>query len=223
MKPVQAKGGLGQAVASDAAALAAVLHRLDAHDLAMHGLVLEEDLDEVATISVGQVRVGPTTASYVGTQRRTRNNRGGTVFGGSDLSAVRGGFEDLLASAQADELRSAIAQALRFHEAAHACYPGLYASRANYDVLLGRDASDQLRCAVLEQSWRVGGATGAEIAALEALQADPSRQRVCASCFEVFGERAKPLPGATVYFRGVDPQVGPLAKFTVLHPDDRAH
>ena len=73
---------------------------------------------------------------------------------------------------------------------------------------------------VLEQSWRAGGATGAEIAALEAFQADPARRVVRASGFEIFGPCEAPPPGAVVYFSGVDDQVGPLTKYTITAPDD---
>ena len=43
-----------------------------------------------------------------------------------------------------------------------------FASRRNYDVVAGLDARGQRRCGVLEQSWRVGGASPAELVALAA-------------------------------------------------------
>jgi hypothetical protein len=220
MKPVRVSGGLGQCVVRDLASLEGTLRALDRNEIASHGLVLEEDLLELRTFSIGQVTVPSLTASYFGTQRQTRNNRGAKVFGGSDLTLVRGGFDDLLEEVTGLEIRQAIEQAMRFHDAAHACYPGLYTSRANYDVLLGRDAKGALRCGVLEQSWRVGGATGAEIAGLEVFRVDPARRRVRASCFEVFGPSPPPPPHAMVYFRGIDPHAGSLTKYTVLLPDD---
>jgi hypothetical protein len=70
---------------------------------------------------------------------------------------------------------------------------------------------------VLEQSWRAGGATGAEIAALEAFRADPEREVVTAECVEVYGECDVP-EGAVVYFRGVDPKAGQLTKYTIVEP-----
>jgi hypothetical protein len=45
---------------------------------------------------------------------------------------------------------------------------------------------------------------------------------VRASCFEVFGDSPEPPPHATVYFRGDDPRVGRLTKYTVIDPDDHA-
>jgi hypothetical protein len=69
---------------------------------------------------------------------------------------------------------------------------------------------------VLEQSWRLGGASGAEIGALEAFQGDPSLQSVRAVSREIYGEGARPPAGAAVYFHGIDPRVGALTKFTVV-------
>ncbi|AMO22667.1 hypothetical protein UC35_06940 [Ramlibacter tataouinensis] len=220
VKKTRANAGRGQFVASDLASLETVLRALDPDETAQHGLVLEENLCEMSTFSVGQVRVPRLMASYVGTQRQTRNNRGATVYGGSDLMLVRGGFDELLEVVASPEIRQAIAQAMRFHVAAQACFPGLYMSRANYDILMGRDAQGAQRSAVLEQSWRVGGATGAEIAALEVFLADPAKRRVRASCFEIFGASPLPPPHAVVYFRGIDPDAGALTKYTVLRPDD---
>jgi len=222
VKPVRASGGRGQSVAGDAVALHHLLDGMDAAEIAAHGLVLEEDLEELRTFSVGQVSVAGLTASYFGFQRLTRNNEGAEVFGGSELTAVRGDFDALLALAPAPDIRHAIDQARRYDAAAHACFPGLFASRRNYDILLGRDAAGRTRSAVLEQSWRVGGATGPELAALELFHADPARTQARAAGFEVFGDSPPPPPQATVHFRGTDPQVGRLTKYTLVLPDGDA-
>jgi hypothetical protein len=42
---------------------------------------------------------------------------------------------------------------------------------------------------------------------------------VHAAAFEVFGEGPEPPPHAIVHFRGIDPQVGPMTKYTVIEPD----
>jgi hypothetical protein len=220
VKRVQASGGRGQAVVRDAAQLQELLATMDKGDVMEHGLVLEENLDDIRTFSVGQVRVGDLVGSYFGVQRLTRNNEGHEVFGGSDLNVVRGDFDRLLANRLAPEIRHAIDQARRYDAAVHACFPGFYASRKNYDILLGRDVRGQWRSAVLEQSWRVGGATGPELAALQAFQADPRLDRVRAACFEVFGPSPEPPPDAIVYYRGQEPHLGPLTKYTVVMPDD---
>jgi hypothetical protein len=219
IKPVRATGGNGQSVARDAAQLEQLLGGLDSNELTAHGLVLEQDMAEVHTFSVGQLRVADLTASYFGSQRLTRNNKGDEVFGGSDLTVVRGDFDALLAQGPAPEIRRAVEQARCYDGAVQGCYPGFYASRRNYDVLLGRDAAGVWRSGVLEQSWRVGGATGPEIAALEVFRSQPQRTLVRAASVEIYGDSPEPPPHATVYFRGTDRHVGRLTKYTVIEPD----
>jgi hypothetical protein len=63
---------------------------MDAAELSEHGLVLEEDLTDVTTYSVGRVRAAGLVISYWGTQRVTRDNTGAAVCGGSDLVVARG-------------------------------------------------------------------------------------------------------------------------------------
>ena len=98
-------------------------------------------------------------------------------------------------------------------------FPGFFASRRNYDIAQGSDAQGRRRSGVLEQSWRLGGASGAEIAALEAFRADPNLQSVRAATVELYGEGHPPPPRAVVYFEGIDPTVGPMTKFAMLKPD----
>lgn len=217
IKPVRATGGRGQTVAHNSRALDRCVDAMDESEIAAHGVVLEENLDHPVTCSVGQVIVERMVVSYYGHQRLTRDGAGDEVYGGSDLTLVRGDFEVLLAAEDlASPLRQAIDQARRYHRAVIDCYPGFFASRVNYDVAQGAGHQGAWRSGVLEQSWRVGGATGAEIAALELFGADPDCQRVCASTFEVYG--AAPVPAqALVSFQGIDPQLGPLAKYTLLH------
>jgi hypothetical protein len=219
-------GGKGQCVAKDAIEVAAALDAIEPAELARCGLVLEPSLDEEATYSVGQVRVDGLCASYCGTQKATSDNHGHTAYGGSDLVIVRGDYEALEKFPLAEGMRTAIRQA-RVFDAAAAEFPGLFASRRNYDVLSGRDARGRRHCGVLEQSWRIGGASGPEVAALEAFRADPGLRAVRACSTEAYGADAvvpAVVPrGARVHFRGVDPQAGPLVKYTIVEPHGTAH
>jgi hypothetical protein len=219
VKPARATGGRGQLVAADPAGLEAALAAVDAAELVSCGLVLEEHLVEVTTRSVGQVRVAGLVASYHGTQRLTPDNGGALVYGGSDLVLARGGFEALLGLELTPAARLAVAQARAYDAAATEEFTGFFASRRNYDVAQGRDARGRCRSGVLEQSWRIGGASGAEIAALEAFRASPELHAARASTVEVYGEGATPPPGATVHFRGTDEQVGPITKYALVEPD----
>ena len=76
-------------------------------------------------------------------------------------------------------------------------------------------------CGVLEQSWRIGGASPAEIVALEAFRAEPSLHAVRASCIEVYGDNKTP-PDAVVHFTGVDDRVGPMTKYTLVAAYDHS-
>lgn len=206
-------GGHGQTVVRDERALEQVLADADVDEVARYGIALEQDLVDVTTHSVGQARVDDLIASYCGTQRLTRNNHGQQVYGGSDLLVARGGYDELLALNPAPETRRAVLQARLYDKAAFDCYAGLLASRRNYDVVEGADAAGGRRCGVLEQSWRVGGASGAEVAALAAFRDDASLDAVRASSTEVYGAHVSPPSGAAVYYDGVDERAGPLMKY----------
>ncbi|MEJ8814613.1 DUF3182 family protein [Variovorax ureilyticus] len=218
IKPARSAGGKDQRVVGDAAQLAHRLDALDPEALRTDGVVLEENLDDPIVHSVGQVRVGGIVASYHGVQRETRSNRNHAIYGGTDVHMVRGDFDALLQQPLSAGVRRAVEQASLYHAAVIDCYPGFFASRINYDVAQGRNARGEPCSGVLEQSWRLGGATGAEIAALEAFQLSGDRQVVRASCVEAYGGAAPP-PGATVYFHGHDPEIGPIAKYAFIHPD----
>ncbi|HEX2136153.1 MAG TPA: DUF3182 family protein [Microvirga sp.] len=218
IKPVRQTGGHGQIVVSGTDQMQASLGGIADAELSQHGLVLEENLADVTTYSVGQVRVADLVATYFGTQRLTPDNSGAVVYGGSDLLVVRGDFEALLRLDLPEEARVAVAQARVYDRAATAHYPGLMASRRNYDVAAGLDRQVRRRLGVLEQSWRLGGASGAEVAALEAFRADPRLGAVRASTVEVYGRSESPPTKATVYFRGTDERVGLITKYAVVEP-----
>lgn len=211
-------GGLGQQIVSDAAELDSALDAMDAKELARYGVTLEHNLRNVSTYSVGQVRVANLLATYCGTQRLTTDNNGTTVYGGSDLLVVRGGVDALLGLELAPNARLAIAQARAYDAAATEYFPGLFASRRNYDVAQGLDADGRWRSGVLEQSWRIGGASAAEVAALEVFRADSARQAVRASSVEVYGANGAAPRDTLVYYRGTDARVGPLIKYTQVEP-----
>ena len=217
IKPPAGIGGLGQCVIDDERALVAQLQSLDDDALLRDGVVLEQDLAEVVTHSVGKVCVGNMRASYCGVQRLTTNHRGEQVYGGSALIIVRGDFERLMELMLAPEVDIAIDQARQYHTAAVTSFRGMFASRCNYDIAQGVDSTGQWRSGVLEQSWRMGGASAAEVAALEAFRADESLEVVRASTTEVYATGSVPAD-AVVYFRGVDEHAGAMTKYVRIEP-----
>ena len=217
LKPPHSAGGRDQVVVAAPGELEAALDDLDPSDLSQHGLVLERNLDDVTTYSVGQVRLDGLTVTYCGTQRSTLDNAGATVYGGSDLLVVRGDYDALLSLGLAPAFRLTVAQA-RVYDAATEEFAGFFASRCNYDVARGRDAHGRWRCGVLEPSWRIGGASGPEVAALEAFRADDALTAVRAWCIESYGPDLEPPPRAVVHYHAVDERLGPLIKYTLTEP-----
>ncbi|MNJ79530.1 hypothetical protein D3C77_775830 [compost metagenome] len=74
---------------------------------------------------------------------------------------------------------------------------------------------------MLEQSWRIGGASAAEVFALEAFAADPALQRIRASTCEVYGDAPAPADSTRLY-RGDEPELGLLSKYVKVEPYDSA-
>lgn len=214
LKDAAGLGGAGQSVAATHDELAAQLDRVGAERLA-RGFVIERNLAEVTTLSIGQVRVGPCVASYAGRQYTTHNHRGREVYAGSSLTVVQGDFDVLLRLRLSRPVCLAIEQARRYHETMHEVFDGLFVSRANYDVAQGKDGQGRWLSGVLEQSWRIGGCSAAEVAALHAFKAHRVPV-VRASTHEIYGDAVVPR-GAWRLFDGVDPQAGRLVKYAQVH------
>lgn len=216
-KPACATAGRDQTVVSGSAEFEAVLAAMDPIELVNCGLVIEENLTDVKTYSVGQVRVAGTVATYFGVQRLTTDNSGEVVYGGSDLIVARGDFDSLLELNLPSEAQLAISQARVYNAAAFELFRGLFVSRRNYDIVTGLDVRGRRRSGVLEQSWRMGGASAAEMSALDAFRAEPRLDAVRASSFEAYGESKPPLD-ATIYFHGIDERIGPMLRYATVRP-----
>ena len=220
LKPGRGIGGHGQVMIVAAAELESALERIDAADLERLGLAVELDLYDAITYSIGEVRVDGLQATYCGTQCMTTNNAGAAAFGGSDILMVRGGYDVLARLPHEGGLALAIEQARTF-DAATDAFDGLFASRRNYDAIRGRDRNGRWRAGVLEQSWRLGGVSGPEVAALAAFRADPALRVVRARSVERYGSTTPP-EDAIVHYSGVDSCVGALTKYTVVEPHELA-
>lgn len=216
LKPVRATGGRGQRRIDSEIELDQVLAQLEEKEVSQFGLVLETHLEQVTTYSVGQVRVAGKVISYHGTQRLTQDNQGETVYGGSDLLVVEGGFDALCKLDLDESTLLAVSQAQTYDEAASSSYRDFFASRRNYDIARGVDGKGRICSGVLEQSWRIGGASSAEIAALEVIAQGAGETAVKASSVELYGE-APSLPAAAILmFQGQDAEVGFITKYVTV-------
>jgi hypothetical protein len=207
--------GEGQTPVNTLNDLGAVLDKMPVEQMATYGLVLEEDLRDVSTLSVGHIALDPLRIAYCGIQRTTTDNEGRSVYGGSDLICVRGGWEALDALPMRPEVRAGVAKA-KLYDDAMTAYPGFVASRRNYDVGRGIDREGRPRSGVFESSWRIGGASSAELLALNEFMQDPSAQVVEATHVADFGKHREAPAGAVVHFAGDDPQSGPLIRYTMV-------
>jgi hypothetical protein len=199
LKPVHACAGRGQEVIHSLDAFEALLARPESAQLFREGVVLEQDLHDVVTHSVGQSFIGDHVFSYCGEQYLTQDGQGEDVYGGSDLLVVPGAYDDLLKLDLPDGVREAIEQARVFDSAADEAYPGFYASRRNYDIAQGLDSEGQRCSGVLEQSWRMGGASSAEVAALQSFINNPGLRAIRVSSVETYVDQALPADAIEVY------------------------
>ncbi|WP_395396290.1 DUF3182 family protein (plasmid) [Novosphingobium sp. BL-8A] len=216
VKQVEATAGRGQTVVRTLEELESALGLLDPETVRREGVVLEENLLDVKTYSIGSARILDRSIAYWGTQAITVNREGETVYGGTCLHAVRGGLADLASREFPAELREAIKKARDYDRKIFGTFPQMFASRRNYDVAVGTDHRGQRRIGVLEQSWRVGGATPAEIAALERFEADPARNTAVCTTVEIHGDDNAAPVGAIIYYAGIDPIAGPMTKYVMV-------
>ncbi|UZE23172.1 DUF3182 family protein [Pseudomonas sp. B21-056] len=218
-KPIHACAGRDQRVIQSLGQFDEIAADPGAQALFRDGVVLEQNLDEVRTQSVGQSCIQGKSLSYCGVQHLTRDSEGLEVYGGSDLLVVQGGYIELLRLELPDEMREAVRLAQVFDDAANQAYPGFFASRRNYDIAQGIDTGGQPRGGVLEQSWRMGGASSAELAALQIFVQEPSASVVRVSSVETYIDQPLP-PGAMEVYRGPAHNGDFLLKYVTVHSHD---
>ena len=216
IKGARGIGGSGQWAVGDEPELDDVIEQLDAGELHEHGAVVEQNYELAQTCSVGEVHAAGIHIAYHGLQRVTRNHQGHDVYGGSDLHIVRGGLHDLLQLELPSDVKLAVRQAADYDAAVTKAFPQFFASRRNYDVLQGLDRDGHFVSGVLEQSWRIGGASPAEIAAIEAFKSEPDLHSANASIREIYSAAAPLPPHAHVLYHGVDEHAGWLLKYSVI-------
>lgn len=174
------------------------------------GLVLERDLVQSKTYSIGSSNLPGYAIAYQGTQRNVMDGQGNEVYGGSTLTVFRGSFSTLIK----EHCGEPVAVATAYDSLVRGTY-GVLASRRNYDVIVGVDSCGKRHVGVLEQSWRFGGASMAEVLALEWLQRHPGRNDVVAETVELYGAGALP-DNAVVFASGGG---GSPRKYARIVPD----
>ena len=215
VKETLAAGGQGQYIIHTVEELESVISEMDHDKIERFGLVLERNLHNMTTYSIGQIEIDRIMISYYGTQRLAVDNHGASCYGGSDLVVARGGYDGLLKIDIPETARLAVLRAATY-DCAIRYYPNIIVSRKNYDVVQGPDARGDILTGVLEHSWRIGGASGPEIAAMQAFKDDPTLQVVESSSFERYGEDIEVPAGSFIHFVGIDPVSVPMKIYTVV-------
>lgn len=198
VKAPHARGGHGQVLFRDLPTLEAWL-AATGEAVVRSGFVLELDLPEATTYSIGSASLRGMELAYHGQQRLTFDRYGQPVYGGSRLRFRRGDLAGLQASL-VGELSRLARLALAYDHAVGSAY-GVIATRRNYDVIAGLDARGLPRAGVLEQSWRFGGASMAEILAFEHFHEHPQAEWVTAETVELHDSGEVPA-GAIVHWPG---------------------
>lgn len=173
-KDPSATGGLGQSLVRSQADLA---EALQAHGdrLVKTGAILEADLSDAATITVGWVRIGGKEFSWCGRPYDVVVD-GQTRFGGNEIRVVRGGLGRVEQYIQDERDLIAIRQACTVSGAYRLL--GTVAARATLDAVQGVDTPGKLRSGITDPSLRPSASSAAEVRALEAFIEHPDAESV---------------------------------------------
>lgn len=164
--------GEGQSVIADKKHLKKLLGTVPAYDLQKKGIVLEPNLRDHRTISVGFAQFGNDVFSFIANQKNDVYE-GRDRYIGADAIIVRGQMDNLLKMLQLDDPhRDAVEKALGFYNAYSYFDP--VASRLSFDVLEGLDAKGNRLSGVTDITGRLGGTCPALILAALEMQRDPT-------------------------------------------------
>ncbi|MBD2606110.1 DUF3182 family protein [Scytonema hofmannii FACHB-248] len=200
----------------------------DQGKLQQYGLVVEENLhpEDLKTYSASFITVGSHQVQCLGVQRFSQG-----LYTGTDLVIMRTGkciFPKLLAQVgifNNEDAQAIIDKALLFRALLNKHIPEIKTARFNLDIVSGiasiySNGTCELvkRFALLEQSFRVGGASPGEIWGLESLLSDPDVDAVCASTYYRYGDEAyQTVSEEEILYCGVDNRFGPISISVKVH------
>lgn len=192
------EGGNGQVLLHNKQHLEVLLRTPQAQKIAELGLVLEAHVHNPITRSIGTVMLGGKEYSYHGMQAQTPLEDT-TTYGGTTLTMVRGGLQQLEAILPDGAIRRAVHQARVVSDMYSWYTPTL--SRTNFDVVQSTNWQDGQSSGVVDQSLRIGGASPAEVMAVRALVANPALRQVTAQVEILWDQpEQEPGPGDVVFF-----------------------
>lgn len=222
LKHPDERGGHGQAIVRNRDELADWMSSVSS-ECFRDGLLVERHLVHATICSVGfSALPGGHRIAYFGTQRNVAHPSGAVVYGGSRLAVVRGGLDALAQALPGSEAGAVVCAASCYDALVRDAY-GVVATRCNYDVLAGVDSEGRPHLGVLEQSWRFGGASMAELLAIECFAEQPELRELVAETVESYVD--EPISAdAVVYWPG---DAGSPRKYARIVPettfDDAIH
>lgn len=163
-------GGLGQHLIRSVEDLAETMTAYEGK-LPNTGVVLEADLHDPVTITIGYVNIGGIVYSWHGRPYDVEHD-GMMRFSGNELTVVRGGLEVLREHSADPHDRLAIDQAERVFDAYSLL--GTVVSRATLDAVQGTACDGAFLSGITDPSLRPSASSAAEVRAIEALVANPA-------------------------------------------------
>lgn len=178
IKLASANAGRGQWIVNNHEEVVDLLNQAQYQPFFEQGVIFEEALHNTVTFTIGQTEIGNHIISYCGEQEVTMDLKDQPAYGGSAISVVRGGYDQLESALIFDQHKEALRLVQQYERHIFNAFPQIYASRRNYDVLQGTNANGHKCLSVIDHSWELGGASMAELLALEAFAADSSLHRI---------------------------------------------
>ena len=172
LKEPDQSDGDGQLRVADQSDLAKTIARYHPEYVVCKGIVLEANMEEATTVSVGQTTIAGRDYSHIAFQKDIRD-KGRTMYGGAVMRIFRKGLDHLAQNHfQESHIAIAVQQSYQMYEAYGDLDPKL--SRASFDILQGYDARGNFSSGVTDQTFRLGGSSPAEVLAIEYLNTNPN-------------------------------------------------
>ena len=156
LKPPDKSDGHGQHALKDIGHLKKLLVDVKDEEIVSKGLILEVNLKEAKTISVGFATLGKDTFSFIALQKNDiAKEDGRNRYLGAHARIVRGEMQELTGVVENEVEQSALETSIKFYDKYRLFNP--IASRLSFDFLYGYDSKGNLLSGVTDITGRLGG------------------------------------------------------------------
>jgi hypothetical protein len=168
--------GLGQFPIQDKLHLEQIIEKIDPSIIAEEGVVLEPELQNPKTISVGFAQIGTKLLSFIAKQKNDVADDDGQLrnrYLGAVVTVVSGDLEQLQTIEGLSEIDlEAVTKCIQFNQH-YQKNMDIIASRLSYDFLFGQNDQGQIFSGITDITGRLGGTCPAIMMALSRLQNNP--------------------------------------------------